>query len=270
MLEEILRVNANTEYLRSFLHGSSHKELFKKNVPVVTYEDVKPYIERVANGEPSDVISGEPITHFFISSGTTGGKQKIFPVNNKHINGVVDGKVIPFLNTRAVSRTLSGLPVGPVITSFLVSENFKNWSSKRYTSPDEREEVVSIFVPYACALVQAIKFLETHWKELCTNIRSGHVSEWITDLGCRDSVSVILGVPNPELADQVERECCQRSWEGIIKRLWPNIKFIQSVVTGQMSHFIPVLEFYSNNLPLVSMSYNASETLLGINETTLK
>lgn len=65
MLEEILRVSANTEYLRPFLHGSSHKELFKKNVPVVTYEDVKPYIERVANGEPSDVISGEPITHFF-------------------------------------------------------------------------------------------------------------------------------------------------------------------------------------------------------------
>ncbi|XP_056860636.1 4-substituted benzoates-glutamate ligase GH3.12-like isoform X2 [Raphanus sativus] len=309
MLEEILRVSANTEYLRPFLHGSSHKELFKKNVPVVTYEDVKPYIERVANGEPSDVISGEPITHFFRSSGTTGGKQKIFPVNNKyyqkrifsedlrcsilskHINGVVDGKVIAFLNTRKLSRTPSGLPVGPVITSFLVSEYFKNWSSKRYTSPDEvisctdskqstychflcalvqREEVVSIFVPFACALVQAIKFLETHWKDLCNDIRSGHVSEWITDLGCRDSVSVMLGVPNPELADQIERECCrQTSWEGIITRLWPNIKFIHSVVTGQMSQFIPVLEFYSNKLPLVSMSYSASETLLGINVNPL-
>ena len=66
MLEEILRSSANTEYLRRFLHGSSDKELFKKNVPVVTYEDVKPYMERVANGEPSNVISGEPITQFFI------------------------------------------------------------------------------------------------------------------------------------------------------------------------------------------------------------
>lgn len=66
LLEEILRINANTEYLRQFLHGSSDKELFKKIVPVVSYEDVKPYIERVANGEPSEVISGEPITHFFL------------------------------------------------------------------------------------------------------------------------------------------------------------------------------------------------------------
>lgn len=69
MLEEILKVNANTEYLRRFLHGSSDKELFKKNVPVVTYEDVRPYIERVVNGEPTNLISGEPIIHFFLRAG---------------------------------------------------------------------------------------------------------------------------------------------------------------------------------------------------------
>ncbi|CAF2282673.1 BnaA04g16140D [Brassica napus] len=208
MLEEILRSSANTEYLRRFLHGSSDKELFKKNVPVVTYEDVKPYMERVANGEPSNVISGEPITQFFISSGTSGGKQKIYALNNKHIKGVEDGK---------------------------------------------REEVVSIFVPFACSLIDAIKFLETHWKELCNDIRSGHVSEWITDLGCRDSVSNILGVPNAELADKIERECCQTSWE----------------VTGQMSQCIPILEFYSSKLPLVSLNYSASETLFGVNVNPL-
>ncbi|KAL0693634.1 LOW QUALITY PROTEIN: hypothetical protein Bca4012_060814 [Brassica carinata] len=83
VLKEILTLNANTEYLRGYLHGSSDKELFKKNVPVVSYDDVKPYIQRVANGEPSNVISGKPITRFLLSSGTSGGKQKIFPVNNK-------------------------------------------------------------------------------------------------------------------------------------------------------------------------------------------
>jgi len=66
VLEEILTLNANTEYLRRFLHGSSSKELFKKNVPVVTYEDVKPFIDRVTNGEPSDIISGNPITGFLL------------------------------------------------------------------------------------------------------------------------------------------------------------------------------------------------------------
>lgn len=67
VLEEILRCDANTEYLQSFLHGSADKELFKKNVPVGTYEDFKPYIERVVNGEPSGLVSGRPLTGFVLS-----------------------------------------------------------------------------------------------------------------------------------------------------------------------------------------------------------
>ncbi|CAN6842079.1 unnamed protein product, partial [Brassica oleracea] len=226
MLEEILRSSANTEYLRRFLHGSSDKELFKKNVPVVTYEDVKPYMERVANGEPSDVISGEPITQFFISSGTSGGKQKIYPLNNKYFQKRI---FIENLRNSILSKHIKGVEDG------------------------KREEVVSIFVPFACSLIDAIKFLEIHWKELCNNIRSGRVSEWITDLGCRDSVSKVLGVPNAELADKIERECGQTSWE----------------VTGQMSQCIPILEFYSSKLPLVSLNYSASETLFGVNVNPL-
>ncbi|CAN6927424.1 unnamed protein product [Brassica oleracea] len=249
MLEEIIKVNANTEYLRRFLHGSSDKELFKQNVPVVTYEDVRPYIERVAR-----VFVYEVLTTILLTTGTTGGKQKIFPANNKyfektiqrdallfsiflislfmvyrHINGIEDGKKISFLNTRPLSKTPSGLPL---ITSFIMSDCFKNWSSRRNTSPDEvilcadskqnmychlicalvqREDVVRMYAPFASVLVQAIKFLETHWKELCNNIRNGYISEWITDFNCRESRP--NRGPNLDLADLIERECCHRSWE---------------------------------------------------------
>lgn len=64
LLKEILTLNSGTEYLQNFLHGSSAKELFKKNVPKVTYEDVKPYIDRVVHGDPSNIISALPITNF--------------------------------------------------------------------------------------------------------------------------------------------------------------------------------------------------------------
>ena len=62
VLEKILTQNVHTEYLRSFLNGHSNKKLFKEKVPVVNYEDIKPYIERIANGEPSEIISAQPIT----------------------------------------------------------------------------------------------------------------------------------------------------------------------------------------------------------------
>ncbi|KAK8716291.1 hypothetical protein V6N13_043606 [Hibiscus sabdariffa] len=76
LLREILSRNAGTEYLRRFLHGQTDKQLFKENVPIVSYEDLKPYIDRIANGETSDILLAEPIT----SSGTSGGQPKLMPV----------------------------------------------------------------------------------------------------------------------------------------------------------------------------------------------
>ncbi|CAA7024425.1 unnamed protein product [Microthlaspi erraticum] len=308
VLEEILTLNANTEYLRQFLHGSIDKELFKKNVPVVSYDDIKPYIERVANGEPSYVISGKPITRFFLSSGTSGGKPKIFPVNDeffedqtfisslsssiisKHIKDVEQGKALTFNFVRTQSSTPSGLQVSAGITSYLLSDCFKNRPSNSFTSPDEvtlcpdnkqamychllcglvqRDKVVSVAAPFASALVNAITFLENYWKELCSNIRYGHVSEWITDLSCRDAVTNILGGGNSALADLVEEECNTKSWKGIITRLWPKTKSVQSIVTGQYAQYIPMLEFYSNKVSLISPVYASSETMFGVNVNPL-
>ncbi|CAF1702654.1 unnamed protein product [Brassica napus] len=190
------------QYLRGYLHGSCDKELFKKNVPVVSYDDVKPYIERVVNGEPSNVISGKPITRFLLSSGTTAGKQKIFPVNNKffedmsfvialgsfliskHFEGGLKGKAV-------ISTTPCGLPISTSITGYLLSDSFKNRPSNGFTSqdvvalcPDNKQamychllcglclsdEVVNVSATFASSLLGAITFLESHWKGMCSNI----------------------------------------------------------------------------------------------------
>ncbi|MBA0872632.1 hypothetical protein Goshw_017619, partial [Gossypium schwendimanii] len=64
------------KYLRGFLHGQTEKQLFKKNVPIITYENLKPYVDRIANGQTSDILLAEPIT----GSGTSGGQPKMTPV----------------------------------------------------------------------------------------------------------------------------------------------------------------------------------------------
>ncbi|KAG2300884.1 hypothetical protein Bca52824_037356 [Brassica carinata] len=308
LLDKILKANANTEYLHRFLEGSSDKELFKKNVPVVSYEDVKPYIDRVANGEPSDIISGEPITTFNRSSGTSSGNQKIYPANNiyfenmlfgyalssllvsKHVDGYKQGKVMIFRFTNRISITPCGLPIAPALTSLIKSKYYSSMANNS-TSPYEitlcpdakqsiycqllcglvqRDEVVSVGATFPSVLLQIIHFLENYWKELYSNIRSGQVSDWITDHSCRDSVSTILGEPNAELADLIENECSgQKSWQGIITRLWPKTKCIETIITGTMSQHIPALDYYSNKLPLVSKVYASSEACFGINVNPL-
>lgn len=61
VLGEILNRNSETEYLHGFMKGERDKDLFMKQVPIVDYDKVKPYIERIANGENSNIISGKPI-----------------------------------------------------------------------------------------------------------------------------------------------------------------------------------------------------------------
>lgn len=69
VLKEILTSNLKTEYLNRFLgefDGAGgwrdHVAAFKKHVPIVEYDQVWPYIERLANGDRSAIISSQPIT----------------------------------------------------------------------------------------------------------------------------------------------------------------------------------------------------------------
>ncbi|VAH93157.1 unnamed protein product [Triticum turgidum subsp. durum] len=70
VLAEILRRNSHTEYLGRFLDRASPgasaadlRDAFKERVPVSAYEDIEPYVRRVASGEPSSILCSEPITH---------------------------------------------------------------------------------------------------------------------------------------------------------------------------------------------------------------
>jgi hypothetical protein len=69
--------------------GIRNYDDFKKRVPVRDYEDLKPYIERVVNGESDILWKGKP-AYFAKTSGTTSGT-KYIPISKEsipnHING---------------------------------------------------------------------------------------------------------------------------------------------------------------------------------------
>lgn len=70
VLSEILSNNANVEYLkRHGLHGQTDRETFKKLLPVITYEDIQPDINRIANGDTSPILCSKPISEFLTRYG---------------------------------------------------------------------------------------------------------------------------------------------------------------------------------------------------------
>jgi len=129
----------------------------------------------------------------------------------------------------------------------------------------QREHVARLGAPYASSFLKVIKFLEDHWPELCSNIRTGRLSDWITDAQCVSGIGNFLTAPDPDLANLIEQECSKTSWEAILSRIWPKAKCIEAVITGTMAQYIPLLEFYGGGLPLVSSWYGSSECFIGIN-----
>ena len=61
-LARVLDRNACTAYLRSF--GSPRtQQAFRDRVPVVGYDDVRPWIDRITLGEPDVLFAGRPIAY---------------------------------------------------------------------------------------------------------------------------------------------------------------------------------------------------------------
>ncbi|OVA11781.1 GH3 auxin-responsive promoter [Macleaya cordata] len=307
VLSEILSINAHVEYLqRHGLDGHTDRETFKKVIPVITYEDIKSDINRIANGDTSPILCVEPITGFFSSSGTSAGERKLIPITkecfkrrslyrilrtpimNQYVPDLNKGKIMYFMFTKPEAKTPGGLVASPILTSYYKSSHFKDRPYdpyNDYTSPDEtiicEDSYQSLYSQLLCGLYQnnqvlrvgaafafgflwAIWFLQKHWTLLCNDIRTGTIDAKITDSSVQEAVLKILK-PNPKLADFIEIECSKDSWQGIITRLWPKTKYVDVIVSGSMSQYIPTLDYYSNGLPIVSTWYGFSECSAGIN-----
>ncbi|PHU13127.1 Indole-3-acetic acid-amido synthetase GH3.6 [Capsicum chinense] len=212
----------------------------------------------------------------------------LMPVMSQFVPELEKGKGMYFLFIKSEIKTPGGLPARPVLTSYYKSPHFKNRSPDpytNYTSPNEtilcsdshqsmysqmlcglcqNKEVLRVGAVFASGFIRAIRFLEKHWPSLCHDIRAGTINNQITDPSVREAVMKILK-PDPKLADFVEAECSKDSWQGIITRLWSNTKYIDVIVTGTMSQYIPTLDYYSNGLPLVCTMYASSECYFGVN-----
>ncbi|KAL9380107.1 hypothetical protein Peur_028589 [Populus x canadensis] len=308
VLAEILSRNANVEYLQRYgLNGNkADRETFKKVMPAVSYEDLKPDIDRIANGDTSQIICSQPISEFLTSSGTSAGERKLMPtieeelgrrsllysllmpVMNQFVPGLDRGKGMYFLFIKSEAKTPGGLLARPVLTSYYKSSYFRDRPYDpytNYTSPNEtilcqdsyqsmysqllcglyqNYDVLRVGAVFASGFIRAIKFLQKHWILLCNDIRNGTIDPKISDPSVREAVLKIIK-PNQKLADFIEAECTRESWKGIITRLWPNTNYIDVIVTGTMSQYIPTLDYYCDGLPLVCTMYASSECYFGLN-----
>ncbi|RVW26805.1 Indole-3-acetic acid-amido synthetase GH3.6 [Vitis vinifera] len=274
VLSEIITRNSNVEYLqRHGLNGRVDADTFKKIVPVVTYEDMLPDIERIANGDISGTSGGERKLMPTIEE-ELGRRSLLYsllmPVMNQSVPGLDKGKGMYFLFVKSEAKTPGGLMARPVLTSYYKSSYFGDRPYDpytNYTSPNEtilcpdsyqsmysqllcglcqNKEVLRVGAVFASGFIRAIRFLEKHWVLLCKDIRAGTLDSQINDPSVREAVKRILK-PNPELADFIEAECRRESWEGIITSevsytLIPTMAYFEFLPVNRKNGFTNVSE----------------------------
>ena len=85
VLQHLVTAAQYTEFGKKYNFSKlfSLKE-FKRSVPIHEYEDIKPYILRMMNGE-ENVLWNTPINWFAKSSGTTSDKSKFIPISEESL-----------------------------------------------------------------------------------------------------------------------------------------------------------------------------------------
>jgi auxin responsive GH3 family protein len=202
------------------------------------------------------------------------------------VPGIDKGKGLYFLFVRPEMKTAGGLLARPVLTSYYKSDHFKNHACHTYTSPMaailcedtfesmyaqmvcglcQRHDVLRVGAVFASGLLRAILFLQQHWEQLAADVETGELGACVSDPSVREAVAGILQAPDPELALAIRAECSKGDWAGIVTRIWPNAKYLDTIVTGSMAQYVPALNYYSGDLPIASTRYVSSECPIGLN-----
>ncbi|WP_235918407.1 GH3 auxin-responsive promoter family protein [Sediminibacterium soli] len=112
VLQDLVTHGQYTEFGRKYgLKEIFSIRMFKQHVPIQDYEDLKPYIDRLMQGE-ENLLWNTPVNWFAKSSGTTSDKSKFIPITQEsledcHFQAAKDVLTM-YYNHRSESDLLTG------------------------------------------------------------------------------------------------------------------------------------------------------------------
>lgn len=253
VLRRLLSEAAGTEWGRAHQYaGIRSYEDYRRLVPVQTYDDVKPYIERMRHGESNVLWKGQ-VRWYAKSSGTTNDKSKFIPVSPDglkriHYAGGTDC-VASYLRNNPDSRFFSGKGL------ILGGSHAPNYNLKDSLVGD----LSAILIQNVNPLVNLIRVPK---KEIALLSDFEVKRDRIARSTIGKNVTNLSGVPSWMLS--VLRRVLELTGKDSLEQVWPNLEvFFHGGVA-----FAPYREQYrqlirSDRMHYVE-TYNASEGFFGV------
>ncbi|KAI3764378.1 hypothetical protein L2E82_14385 [Cichorium intybus] len=247
-LKKILTENGEAEYLKKWnLDGRFDPQSYSSCVPLVTHQDLDPYIQKIADGASHPVLTGKPITTITLSSGTTQGKPKFVPYNDELTENTMqiyrtsfafrnrafpigNGKALSFIFGSKQFTTKGGLLAGTATTNVYRSSQFKKTMQAMQTPSCSPDEVIfgsdfhqSLYCHLLCGLIfhEEIQIISSTFAH--SIVHSFRTFELVWEELCSDIRTGVLSAritdpsvrtamskvltTNPDLADKIHKKC---------------------------------------------------------------
>ena len=253
----LLQTAKQTDYGKQYDFASIKTyEHFKNRLPVVTYEEFYPYVERVMKGE-QQVLWPSKIKWFAKSSGTTNAKSKYIPVSQEalddcHFKGGKDLLSI-YVNNYPNTKIFSGknLAIGGSQQINQMDKNADSYSG-------DVSAVLMKNLPFWAQFSRTPKLeiaLMDNWEEKIEKIANATLDENITSMAGVPTWTIFL----------LQRIMEIKGVNNILE-VWPNLElFIHGAVS-----FTPYRSLFKSLIPSDDMhyleTYNATEGFFGIQD----
>jgi hypothetical protein len=253
---ELIDMAEFTEWGKKYGYSNiKNQEQFRNQVPISTYEELFPYIDRMMQGE-QNVLWARPISWFSKSSGTTNARSKFIPVSPEslgdcHMRGGKD-MITLMIENKPDTKIFEGK--GLSIGGSLSSNPFNDQMLLGDVSA-----VVMKNLPIWAQMIRTPSLdvaLMNDWDQKIERMALETSQENVTS---------ILGVPTWTLV--LINKILERTGKQNILEVWPNFEFL---VHGAVA-FSPYRSLFKEQIfPSDQVSYmeiyNASEGFFGIQD----
>lgn len=293
VLNEIIGVAKDTEIGRRFHFETvnTHAD-YMRQVPVMDYEDLRPYVDRHVAGEQDVLFPGKPLI-YTRTSGTT-AKPKLIPISEynfektiknrgklwlygiaKQFPGVFEGKDFSLVSPAEDGYTADGIPFGAL--SGFIYKNIPEFIQRVHSIPYEvicikdfharaytllrfgvPQNVTGVFTGNPSTLVNLATKAD-EWKEdLIRDIADGTLRANLDiEPEIRKSITPLFE-PAQKRAMQLEK-IAGASERFLPKAYWPKLKVVHTWTNGNCRLVIPELKQWFEDIPILDFGYIASE-----------
>lgn len=258
LFKKLIAAAADTEWGRAYDYASiSSPEQFQSRVPVTDYNKLKPYIERLRNGE-QNLLWNTDVKWFAKSSGTTSDKSKFIPVSNEaleecHFKGGKDMLSIYFHN-HPESTIFDGRGLAMGGSSSITEVNNESY----YTG-----DLSAILMHNLPLWVQLKK---TPSRSIALMDEWESKIEKMAHVTMEHDVTSISGVPSWTLV--LIRRILELSGKDNLAEVWPNLEVFFHGGVNFDPYRKQFNELIRSDLMTYMETYNASEGFFGIQDRT--